>query len=116
MSERGGIWREDHCLWPRARLARDPLSRAIGLLGRRGLADDEALWLRPCSAVHMWGMRIAIDIVWLDGTGRILGLRAGLRPWQYAWPRVRGVRDTIELAAGAIERWQLLSGQRLEWR
>ncbi|MGE0049553.1 MAG: DUF192 domain-containing protein [Acidithiobacillus sp.] len=72
--------------------------------------------MRPCTAVHIQGMRIPLDLLWIDGYGKILAVRAGLRPWQYAWPRVRGVRDTIELAAGAIERWQLLSGQRLEWR
>ena len=116
MSDRGSVWRAEQCLWPCARLARDPLSRAIGLLGRSHLVDDEALWLRPCSAVHMWGMRFPLDLLWLDAQGKILCLREGLQPWRWAWPRQVGVVATVEAAAGSIERLGLAPGQDLEWR
>ncbi len=116
MSRPGSIWREGQCLWPRARKAMDPWSRARGLLGRRQLSTDEALWLSPCGAVHMWGMAFALDLVWLDAEGRILELRPHLRPWRWAWPKAARVRDTLELRAGEILHRELQIGQILQWR
>ncbi|WP_414040869.1 DUF192 domain-containing protein [Acidithiobacillus sp. M4-SHS-6] len=116
MSKTGSVWRDGHCLWPDARLASTPWSRAKGLLGKRRLSAEEALWLRPCRAVHTWGMGFPIDLVWLDGEGRILALREGLRPWYWAWPIKAKVRDTLELAAGQIARAELQLGQQLLWR
>lgn len=116
MSKAGSVWRDAHCLWPIARLASTPWSRAKGLLGKSCLSEEEALWLRHCSAVHTWGMGFPIDLVWLDGDGRILALREGLRPWRWAWPHVAKARDTLELAAGGILQASLEPGQRLEWR
>lgn len=115
MSKTGTVWRGGHCLWPDARMASTPWSRARGLLGKRSLSAEEALWLHPCNAVHTWGMGLSIDLVWLDGDGRILALREGLRPWRWAWPGVGKVRDTLELAMGGIRHAGLLPGQRLEW-
>lgn len=116
MTQAGSIWRDDRCLWSDARLANTPLSRTIGLLGKRKLSAEEALWLHPCSAVHTWGMRFSIDVVWLDGDGRIIVLHEDLRPWRWAWPERFKVRDTLELAAGQIQRTRLQSGQQLMWR
>ncbi len=116
MSRPGSIWRGGQCLWPRARIADDALSRAWGLLGKHRLEPEQALWLTPCAGVHMWGMRFPLDLLWLDAHGRILALREGLQPWRWAWPRQEGVVATVEAAAGSIERLGLAPGQDLEWR
>lgn len=42
-------------------------SRMRGLLGRRSLGPAEGLWLRARS-VHTVGMRMRLDLVWLDAT------------------------------------------------
>jgi len=60
--------------------ARNFVARLFGLLGRRPLAIGEALWLEPCSSVHTLGMRYAIDVVFLDGAGRVLTTRDALAP------------------------------------
>src|SRR5580658_6350501 len=46
-------------------------NRMKGLLGRDGLAPGEGLWIKPCEAVHTFGMRFAIDLVYLDRKKRI---------------------------------------------
>ena len=50
----------------RIHVARSFLQRARGLLGRAPLAADEALLIRPCSSIHTFGMRFAIDVVFID--------------------------------------------------
>ena len=59
--------------------ALDSNRRKRGLLGRDAFPADAALVLAPCNAVHMFGMRFAIDVLFLDRRGvvvkRVLGLK-----------------------------------------
>ncbi len=72
--------------------------RTVGLIGRRELAPDEGLGLAT-SAVHTFGMRFAIDVVFCDAELRVLKVVRGLRPGRVAG--ARGSRLVFELAAGA---------------
>ncbi len=92
------------------RFARRFDQRLIGLLGREGLSGDEALWIEPCGSVHTFGMRFAIDVVFLDRDDRIVRVVACLPPQR--WCRAPGARVAIEFAAGAACRWSLVEGQR----
>lgn len=86
-------------------------ARLIGWLGRRHLDADAALWLHPCRAVHSIGMRVPIDVVFLDAEGMVLQVVAGLTPGRVAW--LRGARSVIELPAGGARRRGLVPGLRL---
>jgi uncharacterized membrane protein (UPF0127 family) len=85
--------------------------RMKGLLGRASLADDEGILLRPCSSVHMFFMRFAIDAVFLDRELRVVKVVADLRPWRMAG--ARRSRAVLELPAGACERRGVREGDRL---
>lgn len=61
-------------------VAADRRSRARGLAGLGRLASDHALLLAPCRSVHTLGMRFALDLLWLDGAGRLIRLDAGVGP------------------------------------
>ena len=52
--------------------ALDARTRKKGLLGRDAFPADAALILAPCNAVHMFGMRFAIDVLFLDRSGVVL--------------------------------------------
>jgi uncharacterized protein len=95
----------------RCAIADKPWSRMRGLLGRRTLPAGEGILLRPASSVHMFFMRFAIDVVWLDRDLRVLDVRRNLRPWRTA--ARRGARAALELAAGESERVGLRVGDRL---
>jgi uncharacterized membrane protein (UPF0127 family) len=82
-----------------------------GLLGRRSLPESEGILLRPASSVHMFFMRFAIDVVWLDRDLRVLDVKTNLRPWRTA--ARRGARGALELAAGEADRVGLRVGDRL---
>jgi uncharacterized membrane protein (UPF0127 family) len=86
-------------------------ARNRGLLGRQHLDPRAALMLKPCGAIHTAFMRFAIDVVFLDGDGRMLRVARRLKPWRLALD-VRA-RAVIELAAGRVEDTDLRRGDRL---
>ena len=67
-------------------------ARRRGLLGRAGLPSSSALILAPCAAIHTMFMTFAIDVVFVDGSGRALKVVEGLAPWRIA----------VEPSAGAV--------------
>ena len=81
------------------------LSRLVGLLGRDGLAEGEALWISPCKGIHTMGMSFPIDAIFLDGDLRVVALRHRVRPWR-ATRFIKGAVSVLELPAGSI----LMSG------
>ncbi len=89
------------------------LSRGIGLLGRRGLSPGVGLLIRPCSSVHTFGMRFAIDVVYLDREGTVTKVAPRVRPWRFSHGG-RRAHSTVELAAGEASRLGLVPGARID--
>jgi hypothetical protein len=79
--------------------ARGLWNLTVGLLGRPPLRRREALWLEPCGSIHTWGMRYAIDVVFLNRDGRVLGVARQVKPWRIALAPPR-TRSALELRAG----------------
>src|SRR5262249_50075920 len=71
-------------------------TRLRGLLGTKRLEPGEGLWIKPSNQIHMFGMRYAIDVVFLDDGGRVLRLVHGLSPNRVS-PRVAGATSVLEL-------------------
>jgi len=75
------------------------------LLGLAGLQLEQAgagLLIPRCSSVHTFGMRFALDLVFLDGRLRPLAVRRALPPLRLAGRR--GASAVLELPAGAWAR------------
>src|SRR5262245_24421079 len=85
--------------------------RRRGLLGRDGLDDGEALMLIPCMAVHTAFMRFPIDVIFVDGDGRVVRKVSHLKPWRMAM--CASGRSVIELPAGRLEKSPVNIGDRL---
>jgi uncharacterized membrane protein (UPF0127 family) len=98
----------------RVRLADRFWLRARGLLGRPRLAEDEGLLLRPCRAVHTWGMRYPIDVAFLDPGGTVLASYPSLAPSRRT-RRHSNADCALELPAGALARSAVRVGDRLRW-
>jgi uncharacterized protein len=103
--EQGGV------ICARCRLADTPWTRLRGLLGRKGLAADEGVLLRPVNAVHTMFMRFPIDVVFLDPAYEVVKIVSEVRPWRFAGARAAKV--VLELPAGAAARNRLAPGERL---
>ena len=84
-------------------------------MGRRQVDADEGLLLPHTTSIHMLFMRTPIDCLFLAapdeaGHQRVVQLRHRLRPWRGVVWYVRGARDVVELAPGAIDRAKLVIG------
>ena len=81
--------------------ARRTFARLKGLLGRDGLAEGHALLIAPCTSIHTFFMRFAIDVVFLDDDGRALRLLRALKPWRMT--RIyRRASCVVELPSGTL--------------
>lgn len=54
--------------------------RKRGLLGRTAFPPGEGIYIVPCKMVHMFGMKFAIDLAFLDREGMVLAVQHGLKP------------------------------------
>jgi uncharacterized protein len=81
-------------------------ARHRGLLGRDGLTG--ALWLQPCRQVHTFGMRFAIDVAYVDRSGRVLAVHR-MPPGRLTRPHLRACA-VVETEAGAFAAWDLAPG------
>jgi uncharacterized membrane protein (UPF0127 family) len=61
-------------------VARGPRARLLGLALLRQLAPDRALLIPGCRSVHTFGMRFALDVVFLDAQGEVVRVARGVPP------------------------------------
>jgi len=97
----------------RAVLASSPPKRLVGLLNRKHLEPGEGLALVPGGAIHMFFMRMSIDVIFADKEGNVLKTAINVKPWRMVMAP-RHTRYTIELPVGAIESSGTQPGDRLD--
>ncbi|MGB9754019.1 MAG: hypothetical protein C0183_01600 [Roseiflexus castenholzii] len=87
----------------RAEVARSLLARGRGLMGRTNLPAGYGLILVPESSIHMFFMRIPIDVLFVDRQHRVIGVREALPPWHpFAGVAPWRGHYVVELPVGAI--------------
>lgn len=94
-------------------IAESFFARGRGLLGRRGLGEDQGLWIKPCNNIHTWFMKFAIDCVFVDRDLKVRSLRENVVPWRMVWPQW-SAHSVIELPAGSIARLGITLGEVLD--
>lgn len=89
------------------------VQRAVGLLGRQRVRPDEGLWLDHCSSIHTIGMAARIDVIFLNADNVVIRICPDVARWRLAviCPNARSV---IELGSGALNRVDLVPGDRLD--
>ncbi|MBM7058889.1 DUF192 domain-containing protein [Streptomyces durocortorensis] len=92
------------------RIAASYRARTKGLLGRDGI--EGAMMLTPCGSVHTFRMRFPIDVAYLDRRFTVLAVTT-MKPGRLGLPRLRA-RHVVEAEAGAMERWGVRPGVRVE--
>ena len=85
-------------LCERLEVAESMAAQSRGLLGRDGLAPGAGMLFEggflPLMWMHMFFMRFAIDIVFLDKQGRVLRINHNLKPWRVS-SMVFGARKAL---------------------
>ncbi len=89
--------------------------RMKGLLGQDSLAANEALILKPCSSIHTFFMRFAIDVLFLDKNMQIVRLIQNMPPNRLS-PIVWASKMAIELPAGKISQTNTQVGDKVVFR
>ena len=98
----------------RIRVAGTSSQRRRGLLGVSALDGDAGLWICPCEAIHTFGMRIPLDVVFLDAASRVRKIRRGV-----ARNRISlclSARSVVEMSANNAGLLSTAVGDRLEFR
>jgi uncharacterized membrane protein (UPF0127 family) len=75
-----------------------PSARLAGLAGMRWMPRRTGLLIPDCRSVHTYGMRFALDLIWLDDEGRIVDVVGSARPGRIV--RLPYARAVVESAAG----------------
>jgi len=87
-------------------------ARMRGLLGRASLPAGDALAIEPCTSIHTFFMRFAIDAAFVSRDGIVLRAISDLRPWRATriYPSAALV---VELPAGTLVRTGTVEGDEL---
>jgi uncharacterized protein len=94
-----------------ADVANTSAKRRTGLLHHESLPPGTGLWITPCEAVHTFGMKFPIDVVFLNKARKVLKIRANMVP-----RRISGclrAHSVLELPAGMAENTQTKPGDTL---
>ncbi len=102
----------DTVLVERLQIADTFFKRLRGLLGKSGLPSGEALLIRPCNAIHMFGMRFALDVAFVSRDHVVLQTIRALQPGQTA--KCAPAAYVLELPCGALDASQTEPGDILE--
>jgi uncharacterized membrane protein (UPF0127 family) len=92
----------------RAAIADTSRTRKTGLLKHTSLPAGEGLWIVPCEGVHMFGMKFAIDVLFLSKKRKVLKVSAGMQ--------ASGIRKRMALNLLAHSVLELPEGMAAETR
>jgi uncharacterized membrane protein (UPF0127 family) len=76
-------------------------TRGVGLARLDDMPATAALHLIPCRSIHTFGMRFALDLIWLDRAGRVVRVDTAVAP-----RRLRTclrARSVLEVRAGSAD-------------
>jgi len=99
----------------RAQIAAGLPERLRGLLGKTHLMPNEALVLKPCSAIHTFFMKFPIDVLFLDQNMHVIRLIQDFLPNRLS-PTIWGAKMVVELPAGEIAKTNTSLDDILEFK
>ena len=104
---------KDTLLADRAGIADTSAKRRTGLLKHTGLEPGEGLWIAPCEAVHTFGMKFPIDVLFLDKKRKVLKIKRRMPRGRMAVSLF--AHSVLELPSGRAEECKTVAGDQLEF-
>ncbi len=87
--------------------------RRRGLLKHSSLEEGDGLWIAPCEAVHSFGMKFAIDVLYLNKQKKILKIRPNMVKSRISL--CLRAHSVLELPAGMAAKTGTQVGDELEF-
>lgn len=88
-------------------------ARRTGLLKHASLPPGHGLWIAPCEAVHTFGMKFAIDVLFLSRKKKVLKIRKEMGKRRIAVCLL--AHSVLELPAGVLQETGTQKGDQLEF-
>lgn len=78
-------------------------ARLLGLAFLGSIPAGAALHVDPCRSVHTFGMRFALDLIWLGPDGEVVDTDRDVQPRRMR--SCRAARSVLEMRAGEADRF-----------
>ena len=95
----------------KAEVADSYLKKLTGLMGRKKIAGDYALFIPCCRSIHTFFMKTEIDVVMTGKNNKVVFLKEKLPPW-----KITGCKkavNTIELKPGSVKTKKIRKGDKV---
>ncbi|MDQ2741230.1 MAG: DUF192 domain-containing protein [Chloroflexota bacterium] len=103
---------KDTLLADRAGKVDRPVSRGIGLIGKKRLPEGSGLIIQPCNSVVSFFMRFTIDVVFVDADSMVCHVMHSMPTWRTS-KIVRKSKLAVELPAGTASATNTAVGDRI---
>jgi uncharacterized membrane protein (UPF0127 family) len=106
---------ETGCVISRCPLYADSFfQRLTGMLTRKFSDTLDCIVFRSCNAVHTFGMRFDIDVLFVTQDNRIAATYPKVKPWKTCGIKCRRA-TAVELPAGSIYKYSISVGDFVEF-
>jgi uncharacterized membrane protein (UPF0127 family) len=89
------------------------MTRLVGLLKRRKMGPEEALWLVPSKGIHTIGMKFPIDVIFLTKDNKVVDAISAVAPYRATGIHM-GAHSVLELPKGTIKKSHTEVGDQLD--
>ncbi|MCB0357470.1 MAG: DUF192 domain-containing protein [Bdellovibrionales bacterium] len=78
-------------------------SRALGLMGKKSIEKKSALWVKNCTHIHTFFMRMSIDLIFVDKNLHVERIYANAKPWRHFFTGSWSADSVFELPVGTLK-------------
>jgi uncharacterized membrane protein (UPF0127 family) len=98
-------------------IAANPFTRIRGLLGRSSLEENEGLLIVPCSSIHMFGVKFALDVIFISRENIVVDFVENIAPGKMyvAKKEIGKAHIALEIAPGIIAATSTQRGDKIEF-
>lgn len=102
----------DKVLFSKAKVANNILTRFKGLMLRSSLNEGEALIITPCNSIHMFFMRMPLDVLFVNNKNEVVAIVENIKPWRMT--KMYWDADyVVECPIGTVSKYNIEKGNVL---
>ena len=109
------IYRNNKVIISNAEIANTFFSRFRGLMFRKEIDDNYALYITPCNQIHMLNMRFPIDVVYLSESGKVIKTDINVQPGKIC-KTVKNAKSVIEMKSFTASKLGISEGDIINIR